>query len=67
MPVIMKQIVFTVKEVQELSGVSSSAVFRNLKKLIELEIIIQDIKYNKETYRYKSIYDVFVGSNEIYW
>lgn len=33
MPVLMKQIVFTSKEVQELSGVSSSAVSRNLKKI----------------------------------
>ena len=67
MPVLMKQIVFTSKEVQELSGVSSSAASRNLKKLMELNIIVKDTKYNKKTYRYKSIYDVFVGSNEMYW
>lgn len=49
MPVIMKQIVFTSKEVQELSGVSSSAASRNLKKLVELNIIVPDTQYNKKT------------------
>ena len=54
MSVIMKQIVFTSKEVQELSGVSSNAASRNLKKLVELNIIVPDTQY-KKNYRYKSI------------
>ena len=44
---------------------ANSTVLRNLKKLVELNIIVPDTRCNKKAYRYKSIYDVFVGSNEI--
>lgn len=60
MPVIMKQIVFTKKEVQELSGVSVNVVSRILQQLVDLNIIIPDSTVVKKGYRYQRIYNVFV-------
>lgn len=60
MPVIMKQIVFTKKEVQELSGVSVNVVSRILQQLVDLNIIIPDSSVVKKGYRYQRIYNVFV-------
>lgn len=65
MPVIMKQIVFTKKEVQDLSGVSVNVVSRVINKLVELNILVPDSTKTKKGYRYQRIYDVFVGSNEL--
>ena len=62
MPVIMKQIVFTKKEVQELSSVSVNVVSNVIKQLVELKIIVPDSSIVKKGYRYQKIYDVFVGS-----
>ena len=42
MPVIMKQIVFTKKEVQELSGVSVNVVSNIINQLVDLKVIIPD-------------------------
>ena len=63
MPVIMKQIVFTKKEVQELSGISNSVVSNIINKLVELGVIIQDKSKIKKAYRYQRIYEIFVGKN----
>ena len=62
MPVIMKQIVFTKKEVQELSGVSVNVVSGIINKLVDLGIIIKDTSKVKKGYRYQRIYEVFVGT-----
>ena len=62
MPVIMKQIVFTKKEVQELSGVSVNVVSNVIKQLVDLNVIIPDSSIVKKGYRYQKIYEVFVGS-----
>lgn len=62
MPVIMKQIVFTKKEVQELSGVSINAVSNIINQLVDLNIIIPDSSVVKKGYRYQKIYEIFVGS-----
>lgn len=62
MPVIMKQIVFTKKEVQELSGVSVNVVSKIINQLVDLNIIIPDSSIIKKGYRYQKIYEVFVGS-----
>lgn len=62
MPVIMKQIVFTKKEVQELSGVSVNVVSGIINKLVDLGIIIRDTTKVKKGYRYQRIYEVFVGT-----
>lgn len=63
MPVIMKQIVFTKKEVQDLSGVSVNIVSNTINKLVDLGIIIPDSTKVKKGYRYQRIYEVFVGEN----
>lgn len=62
MPVIMKQIVFTKKEVQELSGVSINVVSKVINQLVDLKIIIPDAAVVKKGYRYQKIYEVFVGA-----
>lgn len=48
MPVIMNQIVFTKKEVQELSGVSVNVVSNIIKQLVDLNIIIPDTSVVKK-------------------
>lgn len=63
MPVIMKQIVFTKKEVQNLSGVSVNIVSNTINKLVDLGIVIPDSTKVKKGYRYQRIYEVFVGGN----
>ena len=64
MPVIMKQIVFTKREVQEQSGVSVNIVSNVIKQLVELNIIVPDSTVVKKGYRYQKIYEVFVGSKD---
>lgn len=63
MPVIMSQIVFTKKEVEEESGVSRNTVSSLIDKLVELNILIPDSNYAKLSYRYNEIYNVFVGKD----
>ena len=64
MPVIMKQIVFTKKEIQELSGVSPNVVSKIINHLVDLNVIIPDSTKMKKGYRYQKIYEVFVGTRE---
>lgn len=66
MPVIMKQIVFTKKEVQEMSGVSYNSVSSIINQLVELKIVIPDDTVNKKGFQYKRIYDVFVGTDNLW-
>lgn len=61
MPVIMKQIVFTKKEVQDLSGVSINVVSNVINQLADLKIIVPDKTVMKKGYRYQRIYEVFMG------
>jgi len=61
MPAIMRQIVFTKKEIEEESGVSRNTVSKLIDKLVELNILIPDSNYAKLSYRYNEIYNVFVG------
>ena len=63
MPVIMRQVVFTKKEIEEESGVSRNTVSILIDKLVELNILVQDSNYAKLSYRYAEIYDVFVGND----
>ena len=65
MPVIMKQIVFTKKEVQEMSGASVNVVSNIISQLVDLKIIIPDSAIVKKGYRYQKIYDVFVGTKDL--
>ncbi|WP_416388581.1 Fic family protein [Faecalicoccus pleomorphus] len=61
MPVIMSQIVFTKKEIEDLTGVSKATVSRIINRLEELEVITKDDSVMKKGYKYKKIYDLFVG------
>ena len=63
MPVIMRQIVFTKKEIEEESGVSKNVVSNIINQLVNLGILEIDVTYNKKGYKYKEIYNVFVGKN----
>lgn len=63
MPVIMKKVVFTKKEVIEESGVSRNVVSTVIDKLVEIGILELDTTYIKKGYKYKSIYKIFVGQD----
>lgn len=65
MPVLMRQIVFTKKEVAEESGVSLNSVAKVFDQLVELGIIIPDATVIKKGFRYQRIYEVFVGSRAL--
>lgn len=62
MPIISKQVVFTKQELIDLSGISTNAVARAITQLLDANIIIKDDSYRKKGYKYKEIYDVFIGS-----
>ena len=61
MPVVMKMVVFTKKEVQIESGVSVNVVSNNINRLVEMGIIEPDSTVIKKGYKYKRIYDIFVN------
>lgn len=63
MPAIMRQIVFTKKEIEEESGVSRNTVSTLIDKLVELDILVSDSNYAKLAYRYNEIYNVFIGKD----
>jgi len=63
MPVIMKQIVFTKKEIEEETGVSRNIVSKIIDELVKLNILEHDSSYMKLGYKYKEVYDVFVGKD----
>lgn len=59
MPIIMKKVVFTKKEIIEESGVSRNIVSKVIDNLVGLKILVEDTNYMKKGYKYKSIYNVF--------
>lgn len=61
MPLIMKQIVFTKKEMQDISGLSEQTVSRVVNQLVEFGILVRDSSIIKKGYRYQRVYEVFVG------
>jgi len=63
MPVIMKQIVFTKKEIEEETGVSRNIVSQIIDELLKLGILEHDKTYMKLGYKYKEVYNVFVGKD----
>ena len=63
MPAMMHQIVFTKKEIEDETGVSRNTISTLIDQLINLGIIVSDSTHAKLGYRYKEIYDVFVGKN----
>ena len=64
MPDILRKIVVTKRELSEETGVSLSAVSRVIEQLVELGILVQDIEVKKKPYRYKRIYEVFIGKRD---
>jgi len=63
MPIVMKQIVFTKNEVVEESGVSRNVVSNLIDKLVEIGILEEDTTHAKRGYKYREIYNVFVGKD----
>ena len=63
MPAIMRQIVFTKKEIEEESGVSRNTISTLIDKLVEFDILVLGSNYAKRAYRYNEIYNVFVGKD----
>lgn len=61
MPAILHQIVFTKKEIEEESGVSRNTVSKLIDKLVEMNILETTSSYAKLAYKYKDIYNIFVG------
>ncbi len=62
MPAVLHQIVFTKKEIEEESGVSRNTVSTLIDELVKLGILVVDSSYAKLSYRYNSIYEIFVGN-----
>lgn len=65
MPAMMQQIVFTKREIEIQSGVSRNTVSTLIDNLVEMNILVVDSTYAKLAYKYKSIYDVFLGKDNI--
>ncbi len=62
MPNIKRQVVFTKKEISDLSEVSLNTTSIIINQLEELGIIEKDTSVLKRGYRYKRIYEIFVGA-----
>lgn len=62
MPVIMRMVVFTKKEVREAASVSENVTSNLINKLVDMGIVVKDDTINKRGFKYKKIYDVFVGN-----
>ena len=65
MPIIMKQIVFTKKEIEEISGISKTTTSNIIDQLVQIGILAPDSSYAKKAYKYTQIYNVFVGKDVI--
>jgi len=61
MPIILSQVVFTKKELEDMTGLSKSTINRTIQKMEELNVISYDDSVRKKSYRYTSVYNVFVG------
>jgi len=61
MPAIKRQVVFTKKELVDMSGVSVNVVSNLVNQLVALGVIVPDSSVMKKGYRYQRIYEVFVN------
>lgn len=61
MPIILSQVVFTKKELEDMTGLSKSTINRTIQKMEELNVISYDDSVRKKSYCYRSVYNVFVG------
>lgn len=61
MPIILSQVVFTKKELEDMTGLSKSTINRTIQKMEELNVISYGDSVRKKSYCYRSVYNVFVG------
>lgn len=61
MPIILSQVVFTKKELEDMTGLSKSTINRTIQKMEELNVISYDDSVRKKSCCYTSVYNVFVG------
>lgn len=61
MPIILSQVVFTKKELEDMTGLSKSTINRTIQKMEELNVVSYDDSVRKKSYCYRSVYNVFVG------
>lgn len=59
-PIMMRQVVFTKKEIQEESKASINALTAIINQLLKLEILVQDDSFIRKGFRYRAIYDVYI-------
>ncbi len=62
MPLILKNIVFTIKDLELETNFSRNTISKIIKELVSLEIIHEDNTIAKKAYRYTKVYNVFVGN-----
>ena len=60
MPSILKQVIFTKKDIELDTKISRNVVSKVIDQLIQLGIIELDNTVAKKAYKYKEIYNVFV-------
>ena len=63
MPIILSQVVFTKRELEDMTGLSKSTIHRTIQKMEELNVVAYDGFARKKSYRYTRVYNVFVGKN----
>ena len=63
MPIILSQVVFTKRELEDMTGLSKSTIHRTIQKMEELNVVAYDGLARKKSYRYTRVYNVFVGKN----
>ena len=61
MPILLSQVVFTKKELEDMTGLSKSTINRTIQKMEELNVVSYDDSVRKKSYCYRSVYNVFVG------
>ncbi len=60
MPLILKHIVFTIKDMELETSLSRNTITNVIKKLVNLGILCEDNTIAKKAYKYTKVYNVFV-------
>ena len=60
MPSILKQVIFTKKDIELDTKISRNVISRIIEQLIQLGIIEPDNTVAKKAYKYKEIYNIFI-------
>ena len=61
MPSILKQVIFTKKDIEVDTKISRNVVARIIDQLVDLKIIEPDNTIAKKAYKYTEIYNVFTN------